>query len=108
MQQPALHSTGAGQGSFKSYAIGFVCSIILTALAYGLVLSGLLPQSTTVGTILVLAVAQILVHLHYFLHLDGSSAARWNLLAIIFTVLIMVLFIGGTLWIMHHLSSRLM
>jgi len=108
MQRPALHSTGAHQGSFKSYTIGFICSIILTALAYGLVLSGMLSHFATIVGIVVLAVAQILVHLHYFLHLDGSSAARWNLLAMIFTVLIMLLFVGGTLWVMYHLKFRLM
>jgi cytochrome o ubiquinol oxidase operon protein cyoD len=48
------------------------------------------------------------VHLHYFLHLDTSSTARWNVLAIIFTLIIMVLFVGGTLWIMYNLNYRMM
>jgi cytochrome o ubiquinol oxidase operon protein cyoD len=46
--------------------------------------------------------------LHYFLHLDTSSAARWNVLALIFTFLIMILFVGGTLWIMSNLNYRMM
>lgn len=41
------------------------------------------------------AVAQILVRLNCFLHLDTSSEARWNLLAIVFTVLFLILFVGG-------------
>ena len=54
------------------------------------------------------AALQILVHLHYFLHLDTSSTMRWNVLALVFTVLILVLFVGGTLWIMANLNYRMM
>lgn len=44
----------------------------------------------------------MMVHLRYFLHLDTSSAARWNILTLAFTLLIMALFVGETLWIMYH------
>jgi cytochrome o ubiquinol oxidase subunit IV len=59
-------------------------------------------------TIIVAAIAQILVHLHYFLHLRKSSDARWNIMALIFTVLIIALFIGGSLWIMYNMNYRMM
>ena len=71
-------------------------------------ISGALSRSAVLVGIFCAAVAQILVHLHYFLHLDTSSAARWNVLALVFTVLIMVLFVGGTLWIMSNLNYRMM
>ncbi|MGC2693493.1 MAG: cytochrome C oxidase subunit IV family protein, partial [Desulfobaccales bacterium] len=51
---------------------------------------------------------QVLVHLHYFLHLDTSSEARWNVLAMVFTLLIMILFVGGSIWIMSNLHYRMM
>ncbi|MEJ2726659.1 MAG: cytochrome C oxidase subunit IV family protein, partial [Deltaproteobacteria bacterium] len=54
------------------------------------------------------AVVQMLVHLHYFLHLNRSSAQRWNVLALLFTVLILCLFVGGSLWIMYNLNYRMM
>ena len=54
------------------------------------------------------AFVQVLVHLHYFLHLDFSSANRWNLAALMFTVIIMALFVGGSLWILFSLYGRLM
>jgi cytochrome o ubiquinol oxidase subunit IV len=54
------------------------------------------------------AVVQILVHLHYFLHLDRSSAQRWNLMTLLFTLMVMTIFIGGSLWIMLDLHSRMM
>lgn len=101
-------STGAGRGSLRSYGIGFVASIVLTSIAFTLVVSGAVSRSATVFGMFAAAVAQILVHLHCFLHLDRSSAARWNALALLFTLLIMSLFVVGTLWIMHNLSYRMM
>jgi cytochrome o ubiquinol oxidase operon protein cyoD len=48
------------------------------------------------------------VHLHYFLHLDTSSAARWNVLVMLFTLVIMALFVGGGLWVIWNLNYRMM
>ena len=62
----------------------------------------------TIVAIFAAGLVQILVHLHYFLHLDVSSAARWNVVALIFTILILTLFVGGTLWIMWTLNYRMM
>jgi cytochrome o ubiquinol oxidase subunit IV len=98
---------GAGRGSLRRYATGFVLSVVLTAIAFVLVLYGSWSRADTVAAILAAAVVQILVHLHFFLHLDASSKARWNVLALLFAVLIMVLIVGGTLWIMLHLQVRL-
>jgi cytochrome o ubiquinol oxidase operon protein cyoD len=109
MDQTPAQRAGAGVGSFKSYAFGFLLSIVLTTAAFALVMKGrALPRGVVMPGITAAAVAQILVHLHYFLHLDGSSAARWNWMALIFTVLIMAVFVGGTLWIMTDLNFRMM
>jgi cytochrome o ubiquinol oxidase operon protein cyoD len=103
-----IESAGAGEGTLKSYAIGFVLSVVLTAIPFGLVLYGALSSTPLVIAIFSAAVAQIGVHLYYFLHLNTSSKAQWNLLALLFTILIMVLIVGGTLWIMYHLHYRMM
>ena len=108
MSQAFVDSTGASRGSLKSYLTGFVLSLILTAIPFALVLNGTLSSSAILAGIFSAGIVQILVHLHYFLHLDTSSAAGWNMLAIIFTLLIMVLFVGGTLWIMYSLNYRMM
>ena len=107
MNQAHIDGTGAGRGSLKSYAAGFLLSVVLTVIAFALVMSGALPHLAVLGGIIGAAIVQILVHLHYFLHLNTSSALRWNLLALIFAVLIIALFVGGTLWIMHHLQYRM-
>jgi len=108
MNRAQVDSAGASRGSFRSYATGFILAIVLTLLAFALVMSGALSRSATLFAIFGAAIVQILVHLHYFLHLDGSSAARWNVLALLFTLLILFLFIGGTLWIMVNLHYRMM
>lgn len=96
------------RGSLKSYLTGFILSLILTAIPFALVMRGTVAAGMTLAVICSAGLVQILVHLHYFLHLDTSSAARWNVLAMIFTLLIMILFVGGTLWIMYTLNYRMM
>jgi cytochrome o ubiquinol oxidase subunit IV len=108
MSEAVVDSTGASRGSLKSYFTGFVLSLILTAIPFALVMSGAWSSATTLAVIFSAGIVQILVHLHYFLHLDASSAARWNVLALMFTLAIMVLFVGGTIWIMFNLYHRMM
>jgi cytochrome o ubiquinol oxidase operon protein cyoD len=108
MDHAGIESTGASNGSFRSYATGFILAIVLTVLAFALVMSGVLSRSATLFCIFGAAIVQMLVHLHYFLHLDRSSAARWNVFALLFTLLILIIFVGGTIWIMYNLSYRMM
>jgi cytochrome o ubiquinol oxidase operon protein cyoD len=108
MSQAPIDSTGASRGSLKSYLTGFVLALVLTAIPFALVMTGAWSSPALIAGISSAGIVQILVHLHYFLHLDTSSAARWNVAALIFTFLIMVLFIGGTLWIMSSLNYRMM
>ena len=108
MSQASIDSTGVSRGSFKSYLTGFGLALILTAIPFALVMRGTFSPMATIIVIVCAGVVQILVHLHYFLHLDRSSAARWNVLAILFTLLIMIIFVGGTLWIMSNLNYRMM
>jgi cytochrome o ubiquinol oxidase operon protein cyoD len=58
--------------------------------------------------LVVLAIAQIGVHLVFFLHLTTAPDNTNNVLALAFGVLIVVLIIGGSLWIMARLNSRMM
>ena len=108
MNQAPIDSIGASKGSLKSYLTGFVLSLILTAIPFALVMNGTLSPAATLLGIFSAGIVQILVHLHYFMHLDTSSEARWNVVALIYTFFIMALFVGGTIWIMHSLHYRLM
>lgn len=108
MNQASIDSSEAGKRTFGSYATGFALSIVLTAIPFALVMQGMLSYQATLIAVFSAAIAQILAHLYCFLHLDASPRARWQLLAMLFTLLIMLLFVGGTIWIMYHLNYRLM
>ena len=106
MRQPH-ENAGIGNVTVASYATGFALSVILTAVPFALVMTGALGHSATVFCIFAAAVVQMFVQLRYFLHLDGSSAKYWNVLSLLFTIFIMVLFVGGSIWIMYSLHYRM-
>jgi cytochrome o ubiquinol oxidase operon protein cyoD len=90
-----------------SYLVGFVLAVVLTAIPFYLVASHALPPSRTMIVIAVAAVLQILVHLRFFLHLNFTTTPKENLLAIAFTAVLLFLMVGGSLWIMIDLHSRM-
>ncbi|MDE2451812.1 MAG: cytochrome o ubiquinol oxidase subunit IV [Gammaproteobacteria bacterium] len=95
-----------GHGSRKSYVVGFLLAIALTVIPFGLVMT-----HASAGTPLVIAVfalAQILVHIVYFLHINRSAEQRWNLMALVFTGIVVCIILGGSLWIMHNLYINMM
>lgn len=98
-------STGGSHGSFSSYATGFVLSVILTAIPFYLVMHPVLAPGATIATILALGVVQIFVHLVFFLHLSVRGEKGWDVTAFLFTALITLVLIVGSVWIiwnMHH------
>lgn len=101
------HNT-SNHGSLKSYIIGFIFSILLTIIPYVLVVNHVLASEPTFIAIVVLAVLQLLVQLIFFLHLSTSPAHRNTLLSFIFTVIILFILVGGTLWIMYNMNVNMM
>jgi cytochrome o ubiquinol oxidase operon protein cyoD len=55
-----------------------------------------------------MAVIQVVVHLIYFLHMNTSSEERWNLVALLFTAMIIGIVVVGSLWIMYNLNINMM
>ncbi len=105
------HSTdhaGAHHGSVKTYLTGFILSVILTVIPFWMVMNGSASHVAILGTVLVTAVVQILVHLVCFLHMNTSSEERWNLVAFVFTVLIIAILVVGSIWIMWSLNYNMM
>ena len=101
------HPAGA-HGTFGSYMIGFVLSVILTVIPFWLVMNGTLDNTTTTVVILALAVVQIIVHMVYFLHMNGRVEGGWSMLAMIFTIIVVVIMFSGSLWVMYHLNYNMM
>jgi cytochrome o ubiquinol oxidase operon protein cyoD len=108
---PALHSHGDthGHGSRRGYLVGTILSILLTAIPFWLVMTGVLHNAqTTAILIFAMALVQIAVHVICFLHLDTRSEGGWTLIAFLFTLVIVVLMIGGSVWVMFHLNTNMM
>ncbi len=104
----AAHGSHAGHASVKSYMIGFVLAVILTVIPFKVVMDGKMDKGTILWIILGMAVVQMIVHMKYFLHLDTSSEQRSNVVALLFTALILVIVVAGSLWIMHNLNHNMM
>ena len=101
---------GESHASVKSYMIGFVLSIILTAIPFGLVMDQMhygFSAGTVLAAILVLAIVQVFVHVVYFLHMDRSAEQRWNVVAFTFTVFMLAIVVAGSVWIMHNATSNM-
>ena len=104
----SVNEHGASHGSVKSYMIGFILSIILTGIPFWMVMDGSASHGTIRGVVLVCAVVQVLVHLVYFLHLDSKSEGGWNMVAIVFSAIIILIVVVGSLWIMWNLNYNMM
>jgi|TARA_R110001599_G_scaffold43240_1_gene129706 cytochrome o ubiquinol oxidase operon protein cyoD len=87
---------------------GLVLSLILTIIPFGVVMSGTLSVLTTVIVVAVTAVLQILVQLVMFMHMNTKADEGWNVMSFVFTLTILVLVVGGSLWIMQHLHLNMM
>ena len=96
-------------GSLRSYLIGFVLSVILTAIPFWLVMTGALDnKQATALSIMALAVVQIVVHMVFFLHMNSKSEDGWTMMALIFTLILVVITLTGSLWVMYHLNITMM
>ena len=102
------HGDDHDHGSFKTYMIGFLLSVVLTAIPFWLVMTGALPAATTGLIITAFAVVQIVVHMVFFLHMNHKSEGGWNMLALIFTIVIVVIAVAGSVWVMYHLNVNMM
>ncbi|MFT4197000.1 MAG: cytochrome o ubiquinol oxidase subunit IV [Pseudoxanthomonas sp.] len=104
----AVHDAGGHHGSVKSYLVGFGWAVLLTVVPFVLVMTGFFPAAFTAVLIALLALAQIVVHLVFFLHLDSSSRQRWNVLVGLFTVVIIGIVVIGSLWVLYNMNVNMM
>ena len=103
------HHEEGSHGSFGSYMIGFGLSVILTAIPFWLVMSGVLgnPQLTGV-IIMIFAAAQVVVHMIYFLHMNTRVEGGWSFMAMMLTIVLVVIVLSGSMWVMYHLNANMM
>ncbi len=102
------YAAGAQHGSWRSYLVAFVLSLILTAAAFVLVMLSVLPPVAAVIIVTVFALSQIAVHLVFFLHLNRASEEPFKLTIFLYTLIILAILVGASIWIMRHLGAHYM
>ncbi|MFA5968849.1 MAG: cytochrome o ubiquinol oxidase subunit IV [Sphingomonas sp.] len=102
------HGEGAPHGSLKDYVIGFVLSVILTAIPFWLVMAHPFSNGVTIALIMAFATVQIIVHMIYFLHMSPRAEDGWSMTALLFTVIIVAIMLSGSLWVMYNLNTNMM
>ena len=100
--------SGGGRGSWHGYAIGYIAAALLTLGAFAIAQSGtLMTPASVVAGVVVLAIAQMLVHLIFFLHINTAPQQKTNIMALLLTLLIIAIVVIGSLWIMAHLNQNM-
>ncbi len=106
------HDVGADNK--KTYVIGFVLSVVLTLIAFGLVSTHVAhhhnypSDSFVMVALLALAVVQLFVQMVFFLHIRRGGKPRWNAWAFAFAAVVVAIVVIGSLWIMSNLNYRMM
>ena len=108
---PGLNTPGLeghdAHGSLRGYIIGYVAAIVLTIAAFAIAPStGMAPFSIE-AALAVLAIAQMLVHLIFFLHINTAPAQKINVTAFATAMLIIAIVVIGSMWIMSHLNRNM-
>jgi cytochrome o ubiquinol oxidase operon protein cyoD len=91
-----------------SYLSGLGLAILLTATSFFVAGTDLVWQPSIPVALVVLAIAQMGVHLVFFLHITTGPDNTNNVLALAFGILIVILLMGGSLWIMANLNHNMM
>ena len=95
-----------GQG-LLGYAIGFGLAVLLTAISFGVAGTSLVWAPSIPIALFVLAIAQMGVHLVFFLHIGTGPDGVNNIMALAFGILIVLLLVVGSLWIITHLNHNM-
>ncbi|WP_295164187.1 cytochrome o ubiquinol oxidase subunit IV [uncultured Buchnera sp.] len=92
----------------KSYIVGFLFSLFLTIIPFFCTLNHLFSRKVNFFIILLCAFSQIIVHFMFFLHLSFSKKNSWNIISLLFVLIIIFIIVFGSLWIMYNLNHHLM
>ena len=105
---PFSQAQGRAPSGVFIYTLGLFLAVILTATSFWAANTSLLWAPGVPLGLAVLAIAQIGVHLVFFLHITTGRDNTNNVLALAFGMLIVILVIGGSLWIMTNLNANMM
>jgi cytochrome o ubiquinol oxidase operon protein cyoD len=112
--QPSASARGDAEsdnefsGSFATYTVGLVFALVLTGASFLVSQTNLLWAPGVPAGLAVLAIAQMGVHLVFFMHISTGPDNTNNVLALAFGLLIVTLVIAGSLWIMANLNGNML
>ena len=92
----------------RSYLVGIILATLLTIVSFTVARTTLVWTPSIPTALFVLAVAQVGIHIVFFLHITSGPDSINNVMALAFGVLIVTLLIGGSLWIMTHLNHNML
>ena len=95
-------------GSRRDYLTGFALAVVLTAIPFWLVIARPLANQVTALIIMAFAAVQMVVHIIYFLHMNRRAQGGWSIMALLFTVVLVLIALSGSLWVMFHMNANMM
>ena len=102
------HQDAGPHSTLSGYMVGFVLSVILTAIPFWLVMAQPLDTGVTAALVVAFAMVQVVVHMVYFLHMSPKAEGGWTMTTLLFTLIVVLIMLAGSLWVMHHLNINMM
>jgi len=102
------HMADDGHGSMKPLVVGFVLSLILTAISFAAVMGGYVPKDDILTVISVSAEVQLIVQVMCFLNIGAKPGQRRNTVIFLLTGFIISIVVAGSLWVMHNANVNMM
>ncbi|GAA4849093.1 cytochrome o ubiquinol oxidase subunit IV [Paenibacillus vulneris] len=98
----SVPSGGKAHGSVQSYTMGFVMSLLLTAIPVAIVLGGWLTGITKAVVLMAAGTLQLIVQLWFFMHLRDEKKPRYQLISLLLGLVILIVIVAGSMWIMLY------
>jgi cytochrome o ubiquinol oxidase operon protein cyoD len=103
------YNNESGKKLINSYVIGFVLSVILVVAAYHIVTAKIFAGETLYFVLAGLALLEVLVQAIFFIRLNARTEDdKWNLISFVFTIIVIMIVVIGSLWIMYNLNYYMM
>ena len=107
-QLPSQLSTDSLRAELRGYVMGLLLAATLTAAAFFSIGTQVIYAPGIVMAVVVFGLAQVGVHLVFFLHMTTAPDNTNNVLALAFGLLIVCIIVFGTIWVMHQMDHNMM
>jgi cytochrome o ubiquinol oxidase operon protein cyoD len=101
------HEEASIAEGLRGYFLGLVLAVLLTVASFWVPTTGVVWRPAIPALLMTLAVAQMGIHLVFFLHITSGPDNTNNILALAFGVLVVFLILGGSIWIMDSMAANM-